>query len=100
MYRRLVMRIVNVSETRENLADLLRAVEAGEEIIIMRRNRPIAKLVALVKPMSPFLDRSQLRSEIPPMRTTAARTIRELRDEERYYRGLFTRHEKRRPSTW
>lgn len=78
------MRSVNVSETRENLADLLTAVEAGEEVIIMRRDRPIAKLVGLTKPTSPFLDRSQLRSEIPPMRSTAARTIRELRDEERY----------------
>jgi len=61
MYGRLVMRRVNVSETRENLAELLTAVEAGEEIIIMRRDRPI-----------------------PPMRTTAAQTIRELREEERY----------------
>ncbi|HRN17878.1 MAG: type II toxin-antitoxin system prevent-host-death family antitoxin [Trueperaceae bacterium] len=78
------MRRVNVSETRENLAELLTAVEAGEEIIIMRRDRPVAKLVALTKPTSPFLDRSQLRSEIPPMRTTAAQTIRELREEERY----------------
>jgi prevent-host-death family protein len=84
MYGRLVMRRVNVSETRENLAELLTAVEAGEEIIIMRRDRPVAKLVALTKPTSPFLDRSQLRSEIPPMRTTAAQTIRELREEERY----------------
>ncbi len=78
------MRRVNVSETRENLAELLTAVEAGEEIIIMRRDRPVAKLVALTKPTSPFLDRSRLRSEIPPMRTTAAQTIRELREEERY----------------
>lgn len=84
MYRRLIVRTVNVSETREKLADLLTAVEAGEEIIIMRRDRPIAKLVALTKPTSPFLDRSQLRSEIPSMQTPAARTIRELRDDERY----------------
>ncbi len=84
MYRRFVVRTVNVSETRENLADLLTAVEAGEEIVITRRDRPIAKLVALDKPMRPFLDRSQLRSEIPPMKTVAAEIIRELRDEERY----------------
>ena len=78
------VRSVNVSETRENLADLLTAVEAGEEIIIMRRDQPIAKLVALDKPRSPFRDRSQFRSEIPPMKTSAAQTVRELRDSERY----------------
>lgn len=84
MYRRLLVRVANVSETRENLADLLTAVEAGEEVIIMRRDRPVAKLVALEKTMTPFLDRSQLRSEIPPMRTTAAESVRDQRDEERY----------------
>ena len=84
MYRRFLVRVANVSETRENLADLLTAVEAGEEVIIMRRDRPVAKLVAVDKAMSPFLDRGQLRSEVPPMRTTAAESVRDQRDEERY----------------
>lgn len=78
------MRTVNVSETREKLAELLAAVEAGEEIIIMRRDRAIARLVALDRAMSPFPDRSQLRGEIPPMNIPASETVRELRDEERY----------------
>lgn len=84
MYRRFLVRVANVSETRENLADLLTAVEAGEEVLIMRRDRPVAKLVALKKTMPPFLDRSQLRSEVPPMRTTAEEAVRDQREEERY----------------
>jgi prevent-host-death family protein len=78
------MRSVNVSETRENLAQLLDAVEAGEEVVIMRRDRPVARLVPMDKPMAPFLDRSRLRNELPPMKTTAAQAVRALRDEERY----------------
>lgn len=78
------MRSVKMSETRENLAQLLDAVETGEEVLITRRDRPVARLVPVGKPMTPFLDRSRLRSELPPMKTTAAQTIRDLRAEERY----------------
>lgn len=84
MYMKPIVRTANVSETRENLADLLDAVEAGGEVVITRRNRPVAKLVAVEGSMRPFLDRSQLRSEIPAMTTSAAQTMRELRDEARY----------------
>jgi prevent-host-death family protein len=78
------MRSVNVSETRENLAQLLDAVEAGEEVVIMRRDRPVARLVPMDKPMAPFLHPSRLLNELPPIKTTAAQAVRALRDEERY----------------
>lgn len=78
------MRRVNVSQTRENLAELLAAVEGGEEIVIVRRDRPVAKLVAVDKPMTAFLDRSELRGEVPPMQLPAAQIVRGLRNDERY----------------
>lgn len=81
MYRKLIVRRVNVSEAREKLAELL---EAGEEVVVMRRGRPIAKVVPLGGQMSSFIDRSQLRSELPPMQARVARTVRDLRDDERY----------------
>lgn len=84
MYKRCVVRIVNVSEAHEKLAELLLAVEVGEEIIITRRDRAVARLVAFDRTMSPFPDRSQLRSEIPPLNTSAAEVCREFRDEERH----------------
>lgn len=78
------MRAANISEARENLAELLKAVENGEDIIIMRRDRAIAILSPIDEPFSPFPDRTQFRSEIPPMKNTAAEAVRELRDDERY----------------
>lgn len=62
---------------------MLTAVEAGEEII-RRRDRAIARLVALDRTMSPFPGRSQLRREIPPLTASAAEVVSELRNEERY----------------
>jgi prevent-host-death family protein len=40
------MRQVKIHEAKTNLSKLLAAVEAGEEIIIARGDKPIAKLVA------------------------------------------------------
>lgn len=37
----------NIHEVRENLADYLAAAERGEEVLICRRNQPVARLVAL-----------------------------------------------------
>ena len=78
------MRSVNVTETREQLAKLLDAVEAGEEVVILRRDRPVARLVPIEGSMVPFLDRSDLRGEIPPMAEPVGQFVRELRNEERF----------------
>lgn len=77
------MRHVNVRDTRDQIARLLDAVETGEAVIVTRRGKPAARLVPIDAPMEPFPDRSELRSTLPPMRTTAVATVRALRDEER-----------------
>ena len=77
------MRTVNVSETREQLARLLDAVEAGEEVLIVRRDRPVARLVPVASAMDPFPSRRDLREALPPMREDAEDVVRALRDEER-----------------
>jgi len=41
---------VNVQEAKAQLSRLLAAVERGEEVIIARRGRPIARLSALASP--------------------------------------------------
>lgn len=41
------MTTVNIHEAKTHLSKLLEQVEAGEEIIIARAGRPIAKLVGL-----------------------------------------------------
>jgi len=41
---------VNVHEAKTHLSKLLEKVQLGEEVIIMRANVPVAKLVAAVTP--------------------------------------------------
>ena len=47
------MTIRNVSETKAELSSLLVKVEAGEEVIITRNGRPIARLARLEVDQSP-----------------------------------------------
>jgi prevent-host-death family protein len=44
---------VNVYEAKTHLSRLLDRAAAGEEIVIARAGRPIARLVALAEPSSP-----------------------------------------------
>ena len=44
---------VTVHEAKTHLSRLLVRVEAGEEIVIARGGKPIARLVALEKPAAP-----------------------------------------------
>lgn len=78
------MQTINVRDTREQLAHLLDAVAGGEEIVIVRRGKPAARLVPVTTPQPCFPDRSDLRSALPPMQQPASQMVRELRDAERY----------------
>lgn len=42
------MNPVNIHEVKAHLSEYLAAVEAGETVVIARRNKPIAKLVPIV----------------------------------------------------
>ena len=42
--------MINVHEAKTNLSELLRRVEAGEEIVIARAGHPVARLVGVGVP--------------------------------------------------
>lgn len=44
------MKVVNVHEAKTTLSALLAQVEAGEDVVIARNGRPVARLVAVPKP--------------------------------------------------
>lgn len=79
-----LMKSVNVREAREQVSRLLDSVEAGEEVLILRRGKPAARLVAPQPPHAPFLRRAGLRESLPPIGGDAAAVIRGMRDEERF----------------
>ena len=57
-------RVINVSEAKTHLSQLLAAVAAGEEIVIARAGKPLAKLVPyqeVVEPRTPGYWRGRVR---------------------------------------
>jgi len=44
----------NIHQFRENLAEYLLAAARGEEVVICRRNQPVARLVAVTRASRPI----------------------------------------------
>lgn len=74
------MQIINVAEAREQIAKILHAVEQGEEIIIQRYRKPIARITPYSEPKVMFPDLSAFRGT----QSEPSTTLTELRDQERY----------------
>ncbi|MFH2130984.1 MAG: type II toxin-antitoxin system prevent-host-death family antitoxin [bacterium] len=77
------MKTVSVREAREKIGSLLDAVSAGEEIVITRRGKPVAKLTTIETENTHlrFLDRTNFREKISSSRMTAEKLIGDMRDE-------------------
>ena len=70
---------VTLAEAKRRLGELLDAVAAGKEIMITRRGRPAARIIA---PPEPVSDLSEFRAKMPRLRKPSHSLIREMRDEE------------------
>ena len=74
---------VNLAEAKARLSELLDKVEAGEEVIITRRGREVARIRGVGQPKEPVPvdELAAFRARMPKMKTPAAKLIRQLRDE-------------------
>jgi len=75
------MRNVSVAEAKAKLSEILDNVEKGEEVVITRRGRPMARLAAFDKPLKPVNSLARFRATMPSAKTPAAKIIRRMRDE-------------------
>jgi len=78
------MKKVKVNEVREHLAKYLSDAEKGEEIIITKHSRPIARLGPLEPSASELPDLSEHRKSIKLQNQPLSTTVMEQRNEERY----------------
>lgn len=83
------MRSMTLADAKTQLSAVVDSVEAGEEIVITRRGKPVARIVA--EHAAPAYDASALRKELrdfvmaqPRQATSAVRIMRSLRDKARY----------------
>src|SRR5690606_39773542 len=72
--------IVNTHEAKTRLSELLRKVEAGEEIIIGRAGRPIARLLPYEKPTAPRRRSEEHTSELQSRENLVCRLLLEKKN--------------------
>ncbi|MEJ7667171.1 MAG: type II toxin-antitoxin system prevent-host-death family antitoxin [Casimicrobiaceae bacterium] len=78
------MKTVSVAAAKAQLSDLLEQVAAGEEVLITRHGKPIARVIPLEAPRKPLPPLASFRAQFPLLRKPAGERIREMRDEDRY----------------
>lgn len=78
------MKKVQVNEVREKLARYLSEAEQGEEIIITKHSKPIARLLPVESKKSEFPDLSEFREKINIKGKPMSKEVADMRKEERY----------------
>jgi prevent-host-death family protein len=90
------MTTVKIADLKDHLSAHLRAVEAGAEIVVTDRNRPIARIVPVSQPhlavtiRPPIREFAEIRDRVRP-RTDLGISSTELLLEERRERGRLHR---------
>ena len=83
------MRSMTLADTKAQLSAVVNRVAAGEEVVITRRGKPVARIVA--ERAAPEYETSAILKNIrdfvlrqKPQKTSAVRAVRQLRDQARY----------------
>lgn len=83
------MRSMTLADTKAQLSAVVNRVAAGEEVVITRRGKPVARIVA--ERAAPEYETSAMLKNIrdfvlrqKPQKTSAVRAVRQLRDQARY----------------
>jgi prevent-host-death family protein len=74
------MKHVGIKQARQELPGLIDRAEAGEEVIITRQGKPVAKLIAAPKTLKPLPSLHEFRNGIGSTGTPAAQLLREERN--------------------
>jgi prevent-host-death family protein len=75
---------ISVAHAKAHLSELLDSVEAGEELVITRHGRPVARVLPALpeKQKLPLQHLAQLRQRLPKRQESSADALRGLRDAE------------------
>jgi prevent-host-death family protein len=80
------MKTVNLADAKTHLSELIDGVVGGETVEILRRGKPVARLVPVESTRKP-IDMALLTSltdSMPPSDESAEDFIRKMRDDARY----------------
>ena len=76
------MNTVTLAEAKTHLSRLIDEVEAGDEVVIARRGKPVSRISGLPRPTRPLRSLADFRAQLPRVQRSSAELISELRDED------------------
>ena len=77
------MEMISVAVAKAHLSGLLDRVEKGDEVVITRRGKPVARLTTVNPPKKPVQPLTSFRAQISPLKVPGSAALRLLREEER-----------------
>ena len=77
------MEMISVAVAKAHLSGLLDRVEKGDEVVITRRGKPVARLTTVNPPKKPVQPLTSFRAQISPLKVSGSAALRLLREEER-----------------
>ena len=75
------MLTLNLAQAKSHLSELLDRVEAGEDVVITRHGKPVARVSAVTQQKRPLRSLAAFRARMPRWREPSATLLREARDE-------------------
>jgi prevent-host-death family protein len=72
---------INLAQAKTRLSELLDRVAAGEEVVITRHGKPVARVSAFAPPKQPVRSLAEFRARMPHWRRSSAALLRAARDE-------------------
>jgi prevent-host-death family protein len=77
---------VSLADAKARLSELVQRAEAGEDVCITRRGKPVVRITRLDQPKKPidFEALRKLRESMPKQKQSAGEFIRWMRDTDRY----------------
>ena len=78
------MHSMSLAHAKAHLSELLNTVESGQEVVITRHGRPVARVLPAnaVKQTLPLARLAKLRQQLPARKGSSSAALRELRDAE------------------
>ena len=75
------METISIADTKTHLSELLTRVESGEEIVITRRGKPVARLSSLESSRKAITTLDDFRRRQPKQKISASEVLLRLRKE-------------------
>jgi prevent-host-death family protein len=77
------MKTANIAEAKSHFSALLADVEAGEEVVITRRGKPVARIVPEPASASPVFDLATLRTFVQAQPCRESLSVADMREQNR-----------------